>query len=136
MARPEALPVINEVKNLVNSDDSRIVELALSKGVYSNALRFAQSLIYQVEHPIFPAKEDAYATFHSTFKSAWHYVGRPEVVFVKTSIREIEEFCNELFEKGSRRDFRTFLAINDALLRQTGHSTVLLTKIEADNSNL
>lgn len=136
MARPEALSVINEVKNLVNSDNSKIVELALSEGVYSNVLRFAESLMYQMEDPIIPAREDAYATFHSTFKSAWHYVGRPEVVSISASIREIEEFCNELFGKGSKRDFRTFLAINDALLRQTGHFTDLLTKIEADSSNL
>ncbi len=130
MARLEAPAVFTE---LLNNDKSRIVRLALNHGVFSNVQRFAQSLMYRAEDPIIPEREDAYATFYGTLKSAWHYAGRPEIVFFDTSVREIEEFCGELFDYGSKRDFRTFLAINDALFRQTGHFTDLLTKIETDS---
>lgn len=132
MARPEeeTPAVFNE---LLNNDKSRIVTLTLDRGIFSNIEKFAESLLYRDEHPVIPLQEDSYSTFYTTLKSAWRYMDKPELVSFEASVREIEEFCEELFDYGSKRHFRTFMALNNALYCQTGQFTELLTKIEVDN---
>lgn len=130
MARIE-FGVLREVRDLVNSNSSEVISLPMSRDVFNDANQFVNSLSRSLEEDV-PLEEDRIASLVTTFKEAWFYANRPHTIYISTSRRVIEDLSSELFLSGSKVNYRTFLAINDALISQTGQATELLDKIEQD----